>query len=152
MNLLITNDIEDNVFSTSISVKEMGSSELTSEQEIAICKDFPSKVIFKNLDFTGKFSIVDNTPVLTNGDDDEEVALTLTNQEISVNENFVATYRTDMKKVSDGELGTILNTKELLCQARCLLFTSVVKTELKRILDDIREKATSFSGETEEMI
>ncbi|MBQ4523350.1 MAG: hypothetical protein IJA10_10440 [Lachnospiraceae bacterium] len=152
MNLLITNDIDDNVFSTTISVKEMGSSELTNEQEIAICKDFPRKVIFKNLDFTGKFSVVDNAPVLTNGNDDEEVTLTLTNQEISVDENFVATYRTDMKKVADSELGAILNTKELVCQARCLLFTSVVKAELKRILDDIREKATSFTGETEEMI
>jgi len=152
MNLLITNDIEDNVFSTVISVKEMGSSELTSEQEISICKDFPSKVVFKNLDFKGKFSVVDDTPVLTNGENDEEITLTLTNQEIPIDENFVATYKTDMKKVSDAEIGTILNTKELVCQARCILFTSVIKTELKRILDDIRAKATSFTGETEEMI
>lgn len=152
MNLLITNDIEDNVFSTVISVKEMGSSELTSEQEISICKDFPSKVIFKNLEFKGKFSVVDDTPVLTNGENDEEVALTLTNQEIPIDENFIATYKTDMKKVSDAEIGAILNTKELICQARCILFASVIKTELKRILDDIRAKATSFTGETEEMI
>lgn len=152
MNLLVTNDIENNEFKTTLSVKEMGSSELTEEQEIAICKDFPTKVIFKNLDFKGRFSVVDNAPVLSNGEDDEEISIALTNQEILVDENFVATYKTDMKKVSDSEVGTILNTKELICQARCILFASVIKSELKRILDDIRKKATAFTGETEEII
>lgn len=152
MNILTTNDIENNVFTTTISVKEMGSSDLTSEQEIAICKDFPSKIIFKNLEFKGKFSVSDNVPMLTNGDSDEEVSLTLTNQEILVDENFTATYRVDMNKVADSEIGTILNTKELVCQAKCILFANVIKTELKKILDDIRAKATAFTGETEEII
>ena len=152
MNLLTTNDIDNNVFITTITVKEMGSADLTTEQESAICKDFPSKVIFKNLDFKGKFSVVDDAPVLTNGESDEEISLSLTNQEILVDENFTATYRIDMKKVSDSEVGTILNTKELVCQAKCILFASVIKAELKRILDDIRAKATAFTGETEEII
>lgn len=152
MNLLIANDIENNVFTTTISVKEMGSSALTAEQESAICKDFPTKVIFKNLDFKGKFSVIDGAPKLTDGESDEEVSLTLTNQEILVDENFIATYHVDMKKITDSDVGTILNTKELVCQARCILFVSVIKNELKRILDDIRAKASTFTGETEEII
>lgn len=152
MNLLTTSDIENNVFNTTISVKECGTANLTPEEEVALLKDFPSKIIFKNLVFSGKFSVIDGAPKLTNGESDEEVSLSLTNQEILLNESFTATYRIDLKKVADAEIGTILNTKELVCQAKCMLFETTIKAEIKKILADIRVKATAFTGETEEII
>lgn len=152
MNLLITNDIDKNVFSTNISIKEMGTASLTAEEESAILADFPTKVLFKNLVFVGKFDADNGLPVLTTDDTGEEVKLELTNQEIPLDENFTTIYRVDMNKIPGSELGTVLNTRELLAQAKCVLFTSVIKAEIKRIMEDIRSKATAFTGETEEII
>ena len=42
----------------------------------------------------------------------------------------------------------VLSTKELVAQARCLVFQTVVKETVAEKMSEIRAKAPSFEGET----
>ena len=152
MNLATKKDIEHNVFIVTVYCKELGTADLTDEQERELLNDFPSKIIYKDLSFKGKFNVVNGVPVFTEEDTGEEVSLTLTNQEIALDENFRAVYKVDMSKVQANDIGEILNSKELVCWAKCNLFAKVIEEEAARILSDIRSKASTFSGETEKIV
>lgn len=152
MNLATKKDIENNVFIVTVYCKELGTADLTDEQERELLNDFPSKIIYKDLSFKGKFNVANGVPIFTEDDTGEEISLTLTNQEITLDENFSAVYRVDMNKVQTNDLGEILNSKELVCWAKCNLFAKVIEEEAARILADIRSKANTFSGETEKIV
>jgi len=152
MNLATKKDIENNVFTVEVYCKELGTADLTDEQERELLNDFPSKIFYKDLTFKGKFNVTNGVPVFTEEENGEEVSLTLTNQEIILDENFSAVYRVDMNKVQDSDIGEILNSKELVCWAKCNLFAKVIEDEAARILANIRSKANTFSGETEKII
>lgn len=152
MNVVITNEIKDDVFSSVVTIESFGDISHTAEEELAMLDNFSSKVVYRNLTFTGKFKVVEGLPVLSEDEDAEELSIRLTNQEIPIDANFNATYKTSLKNTLDSEVGTILNTKILVCEAKCILFASVIKAELKRIMEDLRTKAIGFEGTTEEIV
>lgn len=153
MNVVVTNDIKNEEFSTIVSIESFGDTTLTSDEELALIDNYASKIIYKNLNFSRKFKVAEGLPIISEDEDAVEVAIRLNNLEIPIDANFKATYSTSLKKTLDAEVDeTVLTTKELVCEAKCILFADVIKEELKRIKADLTSKAVGFEGETEETI
>lgn len=201
MNVAVTNEINNGVFSTAVKITSFGGETLTAQEELNILDNYSSKVRYKDLDFSGYFKVVEGHPVLVEWKEPEKVEdntgntgdkgetgdteqiegadetekentetgintqsagtpvenlqkleILASNISIPVNPNFLAAYKTSLHNVLDEEIGEILKTPELVCQAKCILFASVVKTELKRIVTEARKKANSFEGTTVELI
>ena len=152
MNIITTNEIENGVFSTVIKVASFGADTLSSEEELNILNNYSCKLRYKDLDFCGRFKIVDGELTMTNDEDGVEVEIAVSDLAIPINKNFKAEYKIALNKIQDSEVGDILTSKEMVCEAKCILFANVVKEGLKNILDEIRNKSTSFEGSTEEMI
>lgn len=152
MNITTTNDITNGVFSTVITIASFGADTLSSEEELNLLNNYSCKLRYKDLNFTGKFKIVDGELTMTEDEDGAEVEIAVADITIPVNKSFKAEYKISLSKVQDTEIGDILTTKEMICEAKCKLFAEVVKDGLKAILEEIRSKSTGFEGTTEEMI
>ena len=152
MNIITTNEITNGVFSTVITVASFGADTLSSEEELNLLNNYSCKLRYKDLDFSGKFKVVDGELTITDDVDGVLVELAVSDIAIPINKNFKAEYKIALNKIQDNEIGEVLITKEMVCEAKCKLFASVVKEGLRVILEDIRSKSTSFEGTTEEMI
>jgi len=152
MNITTTNEITNGVFSTVITVASFGADTLSSEEELNLLNNYSCKLRYKDLDFSGKFKVVDGELTITEDEDGALVELAVSDIAIPVNKNFKAEYKIALNKIQDNEIGEVFTTKEMVCEAKCKLFASVVKEGLRVILEDIRSKSTSFEGTTEEMI
>lgn len=167
MKLDTKRGIEQNVFSTVVAFKEFGSQNLTPSQEEAMLADHPVILEYKKLDFKGKFKVVNGevfevvlaTPSVgttvigdPTGTDCVEVAISLNNVEVKVDSALSVTYKVDVKTITPLEVGTVLTTKELVCQAKCVLFENRVKLEVVRLLAEARSKVNAFENEIEETL
>ena len=152
MNVTTTNDITNGVFSTVITVSSFGADTLSSDEELNLLNNYSCKIRYKDLDFSGKFKVVDGELTLTEDEDAALIELAVSDLAIPVNKSFKAEYKIALNKIQDDEVAGDLTSKEMVCEAKCKLFASVVKEELKRIVEEIRSKSTSFEGTTEEMI
>lgn len=155
MIIKTTNEITNGVFSTVITVERFGSEEFSSDEELNILNNYSCRLRYKDLDFSRKFNVVDNKLNMLPEETDESgeyVKLIVTDMLIPMNENFKAEYKIGLKQIKDEEIGDILSTKEMICEARCMTFADVVKEGLKAILNDVRAKSTGFEGSVEEMI
>ena len=152
MYLKVVNDIENNIFSTKITVDGFGTDSISEDEEKEMIANFPTKIAYKNLTFTKNVKLDGNEVVVTDEEvGDEVVSVTLpvfSNKEIVIDEKFEAYYKVDSKKIPSGQLNTVLNTPELLSAAYCVIFTTVVKDAVEESLDTIRTKAPAFEGET----
>lgn len=156
MVIVTKNELENGIFTTTISVKEFGTTELTAEEEKAKLDDFSNKLVYKNIEFKKNIEIADGQPVVTDnavdGTSIVKVGLAMNNQEYNIDENFSVTYRVDVKKILDTEINSVLTTAELVCQAKCLVFATVIKEELERIVAAALTRVVGFEGEIEEVI
>ncbi len=153
MYLKITNDIENNVFSTMINIDSFGTEQLSEDEEKEMLKDFPTKVAFRNLTFKKNVKMNGSVPEVTDDEVGEGVvAVTLpalSNKEVLLDENFEVSYRVDVNKISNTAVDEkVLTTKELVAQAYCVVFDDVIRAEVERIMTELRGKAPAFSGET----
>lgn len=153
MYLKIVHDIENNVFSTVITIDSFGTEQLSEDEERELLKDFPSKVAYRNLKFTKNVEVKSNVPEITDTEPNEStvVAVTLpalSNREIVLNECFEVVYHIDISKVSPTAIDEhVLTTKELVAQAYCIVFDEVIRAEIERIMKELRTKAPAFTGE-----
>lgn len=157
MNIKTVRNIKNNICTTVLSVDSMGSDSLSSEQEIEICNNFPRELIYKNLKFVGRFSLGSNgEPLLISlgedGEDGDLIKIELINKAIPVNENFVASYQINSSNLHNSELGSKINSKELLAMSKILLFEAVIKNALSEILKEIRSIPYEFETEMIETI
>lgn len=152
MNITTTNEITNGVFSTVIAVTGFGADTLSGEEELNLLNNYSCKLRYKDLDFIGKFKIVDGELTMTDDEDSVEVELAVSDMAIPINKNFKAEYKIALNKIQDSEIGDILTSKEMICEAKCILFANVVKEGLRKILEEVRSKSTSFEGTTEDMI
>lgn len=154
MNLLIKNDINDNVFSTTVTIDSYGDSTYTSDEEKELLSNFPTSIAYRNMTFKKNIKINGTVPEITNdpvnGTTVIEVTLpALTNREISIDDDFKAEYKISLDKIpSSATDANVLKTKELVAQARCLIFQTVVKETVAEKMNEIRSKAPSFEGES----
>lgn len=154
MDLKVTNNIDNNIFSTNVTVDAFGSEQLSELEERELLENFPVKLAYRNLKFTKNIKIDGTVPVITDSEADNEtiVAVTLpalSNKELPIDENFDAYYKYDYTKISPSAVDEkVLTTKELVAQSYCLVFAQVVCDAVREIMDEVRKKAPSFEGET----
>ncbi len=154
MDLKIINNIDKNIFSSTVSFDSFGSEQLSSLEEKELINNFPISLIYRNLKFTKNIKIEGSVPVITDDENDDENIITVTlpplsNQELFIDENFSATYKIDYTKIHGSLLteNKVLKTKSLIAQAYCLIFSTVICETVKKLLDEIRAKAPGFEGE-----
>ena len=153
MNLLMTNDIKDNVFTTSITIDSYGTENASAEEEKELLSNFPVAIAYRNMIFTKNIKLNGTVPEITDEEADGENVITvtippLTNREIAITDGFVAEYKISLNKIVASAVDEhVLTTKELVAQAYCLIFQTVVKDAIAAKLSEIRAKAPSFEGE-----
>jgi len=148
MILAISRNVEENVFDTRIKCAAYGTQGMTEEQEKEMLMDYVTELEYKNIEFVGKYS-VKNGNVAADADAGEEVSLNLNNLKIRINEDFDVHYSVNSNKISDKAIGTILNTKELVAQAQCILFEDKIQAEVLKLLEATRAKVNTFEGNSE---
>jgi hypothetical protein len=152
MNIKTTNEITNGVYTTTITAVDFGYDMLSSEEELNILNNYSCKLKYKDLDFVGKFKVIDGEVMMTEDEDGSDIEIAVSDMIIPINKDFKAEYKVAVNKIKDEEVNDILASKEMICEAKCILFTTVVKNALASILEEVRNKATNFEGTTEEMI
>ena len=65
MNLLVKNDIEDNVFSTTVTIDSYGDATYTNNEEKELLSNFPVSIAYRNMTFTKNVKINGTVPEIT---------------------------------------------------------------------------------------
>lgn len=147
MDFKVTRGLENKVFSTAVKFAAYGGFGLTTEEEEALIADFGAPVIdIGSIDFKGKFSVGADRRVIVDDVAGEEVSFVLNSKKVDVDKSFEAVYNIDAKKVPDTEVKTILKSKELVAEAKCVLFEAKVKEALGVAIDALKAKRTTFES------
>lgn len=159
MDLKVTKNIDNNIFSVSITIDAYGNEQLSESEERELISNFPVKLAYRNLTFSRNIKIEGSIPVIT----DTEPAATgeesngvikvtlppLSNKEILIDDNFNAYYKVDYTKIPSVVLDeNIIQTKEIMAQAYCEIFADVVCKAISDIMTEVRKKAPAFEGES----
>lgn len=153
MYLKVENNIENNIFITSITVDSYGTEQMSALEEKELLENFPSDISYRNLIFKKNIKMNGAVPQVTDEVVDGvtviEVTLpALSNKEIPIGDNFNATYKIDTAKIPKSAVdGSVLTSVELVAQAYCLIFKTVICEEIEAIMDALRTKAPNFEGE-----
>ncbi len=159
MDLKVTKNIDNNIFSTSITIDAYGTEQLSEVEEKDILLNFPVKLAYRNLTFSRNIKIEGSVPVITetepgvtDGVSNGIVKITLpplSNKEILIDDDFNAYYKIDYTKIQSGLIdGTIITSKEIMAQAYCEIFADVVCKAISDIMIEVRKKAPAFEGES----
>lgn len=153
MDLKITNNIDNNIFSTHVTVDALGTEQMSEDEERELISNFPVKLAYRNLKFSKNIKINGTVPEITKDEADGTsivfIALpTLSNKEIFINEDFDAHYKIDYTKISPSVIDDkVITSRELAAQAFCLIFAQVICDEVMEIMTELRKKAPAFEGE-----
>ncbi|AAK79078.1 hypothetical protein BJV85_002895 [Clostridium acetobutylicum] len=144
MNFNTTQDVTNNIFTTTTTFDSYGNLAMTAEDEQALLKDYPLNLTYSAISFTGKYTVngKDIVEDETNGD---TVSLVIPNKIIPIDENFIAKYSIAAAQVLSSELGTKLTTPELVAQAKCILFKDKVLAQINTLLTAVRAKDNNFA-------
>ena len=93
----------------------------------------------------GKFSVGIDKRVVVDAAG-EDVSFILNSKKIDVKSGFEATYSVDSKKIDDKEVKLILKSKELVAEAKCVLFEVKVQEALSAAMDALKQKRTTFES------
>lgn len=141
--------LENNIRTMKVYVKSLGSSILTEAEEFAILNNYKPIIAYKDLVFSGKFNIDSDGNVISDEVGGELVTISLVNKEIEINKDFVATFSIASKSVLDSEIGTILNSKDKVAEAKCVLFKNVITKAVQDMIVAIKAKENGFETEGE---
>ncbi len=159
MDLKVTKNIDNNIFSTSITIDAYGTEQLSEVEEKDILLNFPVKLAYRNLTFCRNIKIEGSVPVITETEPDVTDGVSngvakitlppLSNKEILIDDDFNAYYKIDYTKIPSGLIdGTIITSKEIMAQAYCEIFADVVCKAISDIMTEVRKKAPAFEGES----
>lgn len=146
------NTIENDVVSVDITVDVLGTTDLTDQQELELLHNYNKIIEFNKISFRGNMKIENNIPVITEEEVDGtsvvEVSITdVINQQIIVDENLHISFSRNVTKFPDSELNDVFTKKEVLGQAKCVLFATRVKEAIAEKLGEIRALSNTFEGE-----
>lgn len=153
MDLKITNNIDNNIFSTHVTVDALGTEQMSEDEERELISNFPVKLAYRNLKFSKNIKINGTVPEIVDGEADNTTIVTITlpalsNKEIFINEDFDAFYKIDYTKISPSIIDdNVITSRELAAQAFCLIFAQVICDEVREIMTELRKKAPAFEGE-----
>ena len=149
-------NLENNIRSIDIFVSSLGTSVLTQDEEEAILSNYNEKIQYKDLTFEGYYKKNANKIVeATDSSDGDKVTLNLINKVIEINKDLKVNFTIETKSVKDNEIGTHLNTKDEVAEAKCWLFYKIVSNAIINKVKEMKRKETDFedkeiSRETEE--
>lgn len=150
MDILVKKKISSNIFSVELTVDAFGNEQLSEEEEREVVSNFPTKIAYRNLVFESNVKIDGNVVVVTDDETGDGVVSVkippLSNKEILVDENFNAIYKVDCSKITNAEKNDVLNTRELVAQAYCVVFANTVLNKVTEVMNELRSKAPSFEG------
>ena len=150
MRFLPKRDIKNNTYITLLKPLEFGTNSMTSIQELEMLKDTPQILRYVDIDFTGKFKVLDGLPVISTEDDAVEISLALNNQEFLIDENFEVSLSVDANKIASSEVdGVVFTTKQLVAQAKIILYETKVLERIETLLDEARAHINKFEETTE---
>lgn len=158
MDLKVTKNIDNNIFSVDITIDAYGTNQLSELEEKDMLLNFPVKLAYRNLTFSRNIKMEGSVPVITetepattDGVSNGVVKITLpplSNKEIQINDDFNAHYKIDYTKIPSGLIdGTVIKTKEVMAQVYCEIFADVVCEVVQEIMSEVRKKAPAFEGE-----
>ena len=150
MVLTYEKDIKNNVFYMTVKCKELGTSQLKKEEEEAMLINFPTTIEYKDLTFERKFNVSSTGDVVEDAVDGETVTIKLNNRAINVDKTFKADFQISTKMIKDEELGTILDTKEKVAEAKALLFKLTIRDAVEKALEEVRSKSNNYETVEEE--
>lgn len=159
MDLKVTKNIDNNIFSANITIDAYGTEQLSELEEKDMLLNFPVKLAYRNLTFSRNIKVEGSVPVITDEEPESAsdtsngvVKVTLpplSNKEIQINDDFNAYYKIDYTKIPSGLIdGTVITSKEIMAQAYCEIFADVVCKAVSDIMIEVRKKAPAFEGET----
>lgn len=150
MKVLPERSIENDVYSVKIKPTEWGTATVTAEEELEMLKDTPQVLRYADIDFTEKFKVVDNLPVVSADEDAVSVSLDLNNKEFSLDENFEVSINIDANKVAAAEIDEeVLKDKYLVAQAKAITYETKVLSRIKVLLDEARAHINKFEDTVE---
>ena len=152
MVLTYEKNIENNVFYMTVKCKELGTSKLKKEEEEAMLINFPTTIEYKDLTFERKFNVSSTGDVVEDAVDGETVTIKLNNRAINVDKTFKVDFQISTKMIKDEELGTILDTKEKVAEAKALLFKLTIRDAVEKALKEVRSKSNNYETVEEETI
>jgi len=158
MDLKVSKNIDNNIFSVNITVDAYGTNQLSEDEEKELLLNFPVKLAYRNLTFSRNIKMEGSVPVITetepattDGVSNGVVKITLpplSNKEIQIDDNFNAYYKIDYTKIPSGLIDeAVIKTKEIMAQVYCEIFADVVCNAVQEIMTEVRKKAPAFEGE-----
>lgn len=144
--------IENDNVGVEITVDVLGTADLTAEQELELLHNYNKMIEFNKISFKGNMKINNNLPVVTedpvDGTNVVEVAINdIINEQIIVDENLHITFNRDVTKFPESELNDVFSKRELLGQAKVILFATRIKEAITEKLAEIRDLSNTFEGE-----
>lgn len=150
MDILVNKNIDSNIFSVELTVDAFGNEQFSDDEERELVSNFPTKIAYRNLVFEANVKMDGNVVVVTDDDTGDDVVHVkippLSNKEIMIDENFNAIYKVDCSKITNAEKNDVLNTRELVAQAYCVVFANTVLDKVADVMNELRSKAPSFEG------
>lgn len=153
MNFETKHEVHSNVFSTKVYFTEFGTNDgMTAKQEESLFEDFGyPEINLGHLTFEGFFNIDGDKRVVSVEDTDhgDKVSFIMNTSHLTIGPDFVASYTCSAEDVPESQVGTALNTKKLVAEAKCLLFDEVVKKAITEKVKTVKDEKTRF--ETQEV-
>lgn len=146
------NTIENDIVGIDISVEVLGTADLTSEQELELLHNYNKMIEFNKIKFTGNMKIENNIPVVTEDPIDGTNVVEVTipdviNEQFIVDENLHITFSRDVTKFPESDLNDVFQKREMLGQAKAILFATRIKEAISEKLAEIRALSNTFEGE-----
>lgn len=146
------NTIENDNVGVDITVDVLGTADLTAEQELELLHNYNKMIEFNKISFKGNMKINNNLPVVTDDPVDgtsvvEVVINDIINEQIVVDENLHITFSRDVAKFPESELNDVFSKREMLGQAKVILFATRIKEAITEKLAEIRDLSNTFEGE-----
>ena len=147
-------EILDDVVKASITVAELGTEDMTSTEEQEALNNFNKYVSYKDIEFKGNIQIVDGIPTVveTEANDTTIVEVEIEgiiDKDFRVNEELNMEISFNKNLVKASEVNTVLKNKEMVAEAKAALWMTKVEAQIKKVLDELRNLATSLEGSEE---
>lgn len=158
MQITTTNEINENLITVKIISTATGTTTIDAETEKNLLHNFPKEIEFSKIDFKGNMKLVNDVPIVTTDAVDPaanpqtvaEVEITdLINKKYVIDEGLDIELTIDVTKIPDAEVNAVFTTKEILGEAKAVLFATKVIDAITTKLAEIRSLQNTFEGETE---
>ena len=144
--------IENDIIGIDISVEVLGTADLTSELELELLHNYNKMIEFNKIKFVGNMKMENNVPVVTDDPIDGTNVVEVTipdviNEQFIVDEDLHITFSRDVTKFPETELNEVFSKREMLGQAKAILFATRIKEVIAEKLAEIRALSNTFEGE-----